>query len=289
MKITKASASLILLLSPSSHNCAAASTDDAIPSLKGATPTTRPDTRFSLKKYNQDYHTRADGLGSTFEASSDIINAANTGYAYGISIDATLPLEVDRFTGKPEIDQCIEWNSDSNPDNFTWYGLRIQLPDDAVTRSGHYFTYVTRATKELGFVQQYNETSPASILKYNITTKDAQPTIRINFNDNPFWETYTFDFVDQGSIVSDNSNYQEFNRKMNGAVSCYTNPSNETWRSIISPVIPTLTISLQRFGGGGGDNTPPPPIEPSAAVAAPHGKLLSLSLAAFGAAWTWSF
>ena len=86
--------------------------------------------------------------------------------------------------------------------------LRIQLDEDATTRTGGYSIFIVRATKEMGYVQPYNTTD--NPLNYEIKTNHAQPTILINYNDNPFWRTFKFDFVNkQGTAVSDSSDYQE--------------------------------------------------------------------------------
>ena len=70
----------------------------------------------------------------------------------------------------------------------------------------------------MGYTQPYNTTT--SPLDYEIKTNQAQPTIRINYNDNPFWKTFKFDFVNkQGSgAVSDNNDYQEFHITMDGTM-----------------------------------------------------------------------
>lgn len=271
MKIIKATTSLSLLLVPNGRNFVAAAADrSGIPPLEGAEPAAKSDIYDELKGYqNVD--------------NGALVAIANAGYTYYLRINATLPLKLSG-NGELEVDRCVEWMSDANDSNFTWYGLQVQLPDDASTTSGRYYPDVTRATKELGYVQQYNTTPPVSILGYNFTTKESQPTIRINFNDEPFWDTYTFNFVDQGSVVAGDANYQEFKKTMNGAVSCYATPASESWRTVLAPVIPTLTITLQRFGGG--DDTPPSPAPASAAYSPHSGKVFGLSLATFAAVWT---
>ena len=148
--------------------------------------------------------------------------------------------------------------------------LRIQLDEDATTRTGGYSIPIVRATKEMGYVQPYNTTD--NPLNYEIKTNHAQPTILINYNDNPFWRTFKFDFVNkQGTAVSDSSDYQEFNITMDGTIRCSGDGSG--WNSL-HPVIPTMTISLQRISGEG--NTPPN--TPSAAAGILSGKWLGMGM-----------
>ncbi|KAL9183927.1 hypothetical protein ACHAXT_002013 [Thalassiosira profunda] len=194
---------------------------------------------------------------------------------YTLRINASLPLELDWQTGEPEIDRCVEWGpgDNSNGANFTWYGLRIQLPDDATTQSGQYYSDVVVATMDGGFVQSYNATND-TVLMYNLTTAETKPTVRLNFNDNPFWTTYTFDAA--------GDEYQQYVKEERGSVSCYATPANETSREILSPVIPTLTISLQRLDGEV-DPATPAPTPPSSAVV-PRGEI-AVPFAFVFAAW----
>ena len=101
----------------------------------------------------------------------------------------------------------------------------------------------------------------------------------MNWNDAPFYETFKFDFVDTESDISttDGSSYQEFTKEMRRSVWCYGDPPGDR-RRIFNPVIPTLTISMQKFS----DELPSPPPSPvgpppnAASLATPHGNILSI-------------
>jgi len=223
-----------------------------MPKLEGAKASAFDD-RYALNDNQEDVFV-------TSSTEEDASITAGDAYTYKLYINTTLNLEMSG-DGSPVIDGCVSWPDDTSPSNFTWYGLRIQLDEDATTGSGGYYTNIVRATKELGFVQEYNTTT--SPLDYEIKTNHAQPTIRINYNDKPFWQTFKFDFVNKqgSSAVSDGDDYQEFNITMDGTVRC--SASDGGW-SNLRPVIPTMTVSLQRLSGGAGGNTPPGP--PSAAA-----------------------
>jgi hypothetical protein len=169
------------------------------------------------------------------------IDEGSDEYIYSLEIRATTPLETSWDADTPDIDYCVEWREGSNGVNFTWYGFQIQLPIGAETRSGYYYHDVTLP---------YNVTSPGgSILSYNISTSEAEPAIRINFNDHLIWKSYIFDFASSDSVISEDGNYQEFKTELGGAVTCYATPANETFRTILFPVTPTLTISMTCLAG----------------------------------------
>lgn len=175
-----------------------------------------------------------------------LIDERSDEYTYFLEIKATTPLETSWDTDTPEIENCVEWMPWSNEFNFTWYGFQIQLPIGAESVSGRYYSDITGA----GFAQPYNVTSPGdSILSYNISTSEAEPAIFININDDLFWESYIFDFASSDSVISEDGNRQEFKKELQGEVSCYATLANETSRTVIFPVIPTLTISMTRFAG----------------------------------------
>jgi len=203
------------------------------------------------------------------------IAADPTSYSYSLLVNATTPfntLGVDTL-GEPIIDQCVYWDESVSPENFTWYGFRIQLPDGASTGSGGHYATVTRATKELGLVQPYNTTKyPWGILGYGITTQEAKPTIKMNFNNRLFWNSYTFDFADG------DDDYQAFTIELQGYVRCYGSPANATSRLSLMPVIPTLTISLQRDEVDDDNDVFPSPAPTSAAGGVPQAKVLGLTL-----------
>jgi len=269
MKIIKATtASLICLFGGSTTTVSATekSTDNIPPTLQGATPTVKYDVRYDLNNINN-HPQENPTLGAE----------ATSGYTYTLRINATLPLETSSRTGGLEIDECIDWPLDSNPDNFTWYGLRVQLPDDATSGGGSFYSDIVKATKEMGFVQDHNTTN--TIMEYNITTKEIRPTIRIIFNDRIFWDAYEFDL---GTGVE-----QEFRNEMRGAVSCYQDPLGSR---ILTPVIPTLVISLQRLGSSSAP--PPTPASSAGAVIAPRGNpfgRLGLVVSAVGLALSTTF
>lgn len=266
MVISKA----LLIVLASGHNLAttaATASSHGIPTLEGATLANAdgfpPNTKV---------------VASSF-GGEEATTTSNAGYKYSLRINVTVPLKLDRQSGEPVLDKCTEWPDwwDSNGYNFTWYGLRIQLPDDASTTGGQHFPATSYPLKEMGLVQQYNDTPPTTLLQYNITTKEAQPNIKINFNDRPIWDSYTFDFVDKGDVVTDGSDYQEFVNEMYGTIACYGKHTPGGGRQILNPAIPTMTISLQRFIEGGG--AAPTPIPPSDAAGAKMGKIFSLGLA----------
>lgn len=241
-----------------------------IPKLEGAKASAFDD------RYKPNTQQQEDVFVTSTSSESSITGAA---YTYKLFINTSLPLEIS--DGSPVIDNCVAWQDGSNDSNFTWYGLRLQLDEDATTGSGGYYTPIVRATEEMGYVQQYNTT--ANPLDYEIRTNKAQPTIRINYNDKPFWQTFKFDFVDkQGGTtasVSDNNDYQEFNITMDGTIRC---SGDGNWG--LRPVIPTMTISLQRIGGGEGGNTPTP-VPPSAAAVI-SGKWLGMGMSSVLAVWS---
>ena len=206
----------------------------------------------------------------------------DSSYSYSFQVNASTPFKIDGL-GEPIIDQCVDWVS---LENFTWYGLRIQLPDSPTTTGGGFhFSDVTRATKEFGVVQPYNTTidSGWQILRYEITTQEAKPTIKINLNDRLFWNSYTFDFMDG------DDDYQEFTFELAGDVGCYGSPKNATTRIYLTPVVPTLVISLRREGGdddddddddeNGVDTLPSPDPTSAAEEVIPQAKVLGLTLA----------
>lgn len=251
MKTIKATSSLFF------PGFVAAATYSGIPHLDGAATTAKFDARYDISSYAQE--------------SVDVSNSVE--YKYILTVDATLPLQTSWQTGGLEIDRCIEWPSGESRTNFTWFGFRMQLPDDASISGGSMYSYITRSTKDLGYVQDFNTTS--TLLQYNMTMKESLPTIRMTLNDDLFWKTYNFDFVqsDQGSAASDDSSYQEFKNKMYGAVSCNIPTGNNSYR-ILNPVVPTLTISLQRLEDKLSP-APTPPVPISAAIT-PRNKVFGL-------------
>lgn len=261
MQIIKIS-SVYLLLSPNVRSVSAAAVGHTIPPLAGAVPAAESDASREL----------ASVLNGA-------VAADHTGYTYQLRITGALPLKLQN-NGDPELERCVEWVGDANGANFTWYGLRIQLPDDAATGGGGWTPAATRATKELGFVQDYNDTY--NLLDFNFTTQESQPIVRINFDDDPFWDTYKFDFVEQGAVVADDADYQEF--KVYGSVSCYATPASEQSRTVLWPVRPTLTTSLKKFESGR-DVPLPIPDPPSAASLHRSVTMFGLSLSTFAAVW----
>ncbi|KAL3805133.1 hypothetical protein HJC23_003361 [Cyclotella cryptica] len=196
-------------------------------------------------------------------------------YIYSLEIHASTPLETSWDADTPDIDHCVEWMEGSNGVNFTWYGFQIQLPIGAETKSGYYHHDVT---------QPYNVTSPGdSILSYNLSTSEAEPAILINFNDHLFWEGYNFDFASSDSVISEDGNYQEFKTELAGAVTCYVTPANETFRTILFPVTPTLTISMTRLAG------PSPSPGPVSNGVALNGHIFGIAsfIASIGGLWMW--
>ncbi|OEU05661.1 hypothetical protein FRACYDRAFT_258725, partial [Fragilariopsis cylindrus CCMP1102] len=155
----------------------------------------------------------------------------DSSYSYSFQVNASTPFKIDGL-GEPIIDQCVDWDYERLPDGST------------TTGSGFHFSDVTRATKEFGLVQPYNTTTIDSgwqILGYEITTQEAKPTIKMNFNDRLFWNSYTFDFMDG------DDEYQEFTFELNGDVGCYGSPLG-LGLVYLMPVVPTLVISLRREG-----------------------------------------
>lgn len=281
--INKAIASLAILIASGRDVAAADVAKGIAPTLKGAA--SKLDARYDTKHPQLPVEDdtvqgvlNGDGprMTKVITTSSADITATNSGYKYRLQINAATP------PGDHTVDECVEWPKDSNGANFTWYGLRIQLSDDAKTKGGRWYPDVTRSTKELGIVQKYNMTSPPlTLLEFNITTPETQPIIRMNWNDDPFYETFKFDFVDTGSdtSITDGSSYQEFTKENRGSIWCYGDPPGD-WRRVFNPVIPTLTISMQKFSDEGGNTSPPPsPVGPppnAAFLATPHGKILSI-------------
>ena len=125
-------------------------------------------------------------------------------------------------------------------------------------------------------------------MEYNVTTTASRPTVKLTFNDELFWNTFTFDFVqtgDMGAAVSDGGDYQEFTKELRGAIYCWTYVG-ENSRKSISAVVPTLTISMRRLEGP--DTVVPVVPAPSNAAAAIRGRRWGLGVLAAVVTWAWT-
>ena len=127
-----------------------------IPKLEGAKASAFDD-RYNLNNQEEeDQYDKDVFVTSTSESEVDASITTGDAYTYKLFINTTLALEMS--DGSPVIDDCVSWPDYSNDSNFTWYGLRIQLDEDATTGTGGYHTSIVRATKEMGYTQPYNTT-----------------------------------------------------------------------------------------------------------------------------------
>lgn len=152
-------------------------------------------------------------------------------YEYQLVMSATTSLS-------SQYGECTGWKEEQNPSNFTWYGLQVQLPDDAVTGNGQYFTDVTSFDEDDGIDQPYNETEPMIMLNYTFQSSESSPVVRINLNGDALWDSYKFDFagVDSGAVKEHEKSF---------TVWCTTHVDSSS-RTQVPAVRPTLTTSLQQ-------------------------------------------
>eukprot|EP00984_Skeletonema_dohrnii_P028485 scaffold18493_cov135-Skeletonema_dohrnii-CCMP3373.AAC.2 len=155
----------------------------------------------------------------------------DSSYTYQFRMDLSSPLNMYN-EGQAIIDECITFDSGASPTNYTWYGIGIQLPEDAKSIEGSWQHTPAQPLKKDGYKQLYNDTAEG-VAKYNFTTSADRPVIRARVNNALFWHSFVFDVTD-GS-----SNYAE--QKVYYSQKCIT---SRTYTSFVSP---TLTVSLERL------------------------------------------
>jgi hypothetical protein len=135
---------------------------------------------------------------------------------------------------------CVDDNYTytTNEENFTWYGLRIILPEDARGEGASWFNDVATMVEDNGFQQAYGEETPVVLLNSTFLTTETNPTIRISINDDVQFESYQFFFdkVEDGEPMEKTKTF--------GAATCWVEQSEDgggSWRGVADAV---LTISL---------------------------------------------
>eukprot|EP00984_Skeletonema_dohrnii_P011878 scaffold4766_cov160-Skeletonema_dohrnii-CCMP3373.AAC.4 len=209
------------------------------PNLKG----TQAQSAASDEFHNLDRHLSIE-MG--IEIDNHVALGDDSGYTYQFRMDLSTPLT-------PLIDSCINWDNfpgGVRPTNFTWYGISVQFPEDARAGFGASDTALAQPLKEVGFVQQFNDTA-VGVAKYNFATSADRPVIRARINNGFFWNTFTFDFTG-------GSNYVEQRSQQSVSCTVEENADGTVLRSVVNP---TLTVSLERLSSPAPVPTPAP--EPS--------------------------
>ncbi|MGK3743968.1 MAG: hypothetical protein ACI90V_010827 [Bacillariaceae sp.] len=152
-------------------------------------------------------------------------------YENVLTLNATTPL-TSRY------EDCIGWRNGTNPDGFTWFGMRIQLPVDADTSNGQYYSAIIMPDPADGYTQPYNTTDPETLLNYTFQTHEKNPTIRINMNNDIFWDSYQFT-----SPSNDSFDLQQEEKTY--GVLC-TLSESEDGESATDGAKATLTVSLSQ-------------------------------------------
>lgn len=111
-------------------------------------------------------------------------------YEYNLLLDTSTPLS-------SQYDQCTGWPDYSDPANFTWYALRMQLPVDIVAQGGQWMSAIASMNMADGYVQPYSETVPVNLYNYTFTSSHADPVVKMNLNSDLMWDSYQFDFTDR--------------------------------------------------------------------------------------------
>jgi hypothetical protein len=175
-------------------------------------------------------------MGRTLQDQHKMGNGSFPLYKNTLTLSTTTPWDEERFV------DCLDDNYTyaTNPDNFTWYGLRIILPDDVDSLGSSWFTHVASMVKDDGFDQAYGEETAVEVFSSTFQTTERNPTIRISINDDIIFTKYQFIFdkVSDGEPVNLTKRF--------GAVSCLLQRDKyggELWRSVLNGV---LTISMSQ-------------------------------------------
>ena len=174
-------------------------------------------------------------------------NGEDLSYTYQLRMDLSSPLSYDyNFHGEAEarIDKCIGWDSNVSPTNFTWYGIILQLPDDARLSDWTVFHRpIMQPLKEDGYVQLFGDEANG-VVDLKFTTSADRPIIRAKINDiTPVfltldWPTFEFDFSDGRSVAK--SGWET-------GINCKVSEGADGRSRWTSVVTPTMDISLERL------------------------------------------
>jgi hypothetical protein len=151
-------------------------------------------------------------------------------------------------------DECPDgsnWDNGTKPENFTWYGLRLQLPDDAVEISAFWYSNVGSMVKEDGFQQLYGQDTPEVVCNINFTTTEANPTIGYNLNDDLLWETWQvyLDDVEDGEYVKTSKGYST------GLCSVEKTENSEIWVPAVDATFELAMARMQLREESGGSSS----------------------------------
>jgi hypothetical protein len=179
-------------------------------------------------------------LGSVVAYTSDIVKQSDPSFRRGLEgTPAALyqyQLVLDGTTEYSyQYEECIDWPEDTIQDYFTWYGFRVQLPDDAAPGNGMWLSTITSPIKENGVKQFFNESSPLILLNYTFDSSQESPLIRLNLIDELFYNSYSFE------AFQDNKEEQT----KTFSVNCIYEQTN-TSISYVPAIYVTLTISLEK-------------------------------------------
>ena len=173
------------------------------------------------------------------EYSSQRHLSEDSSYTYQFRMDLSTVLTEAFPDSSHVIDSCIRWEDGISPTNFTWYGISIQLPEDA-TESDNSWSYPpashARPLKEDGRVQLYN-TTDKGVARYQFTTSTDRPVIRARINDGVFWNKFTFDFTDEYVKYREQSLAQ--------SLPCVVEDKDDGSFRTTGFVKPTVTFSLE--------------------------------------------
>ncbi len=195
-------------------------------------------------KYEEDFNTNTVVLGHSYMEED---NGEDSSYTYQLRMDLSSPLSYDynvHGEGMAQIDKCIGWDSNVSPTNFTWYGISLQLPDDARLSDWTVFHRpIMQPLKEDGFVQLFGDEANG-VVDLKFTTSADRPIIRARINDitqvflTLDWPTFEFDFSDGRSVAK---------AGWETGVKCKVAESADgatLWREVVTP---TMDISLERL------------------------------------------
>jgi hypothetical protein len=178
-------AALLFFFASSAFSAAVPFPEDVNTSLDEDTTTTTTTTTTSADPFS---------LRGTLRrklAASKIADESYPLYENDFWISVTTPWKKDQ--------QCLDENyvyDGGNPVNFTWYGLRLLLPEDAANQWSFSFSNVASSVKEIGYQQAYGEETPVVVYNSTFQTTEKNPTIKINFNDQILFSPYQFIFDD---------------------------------------------------------------------------------------------
>jgi hypothetical protein len=163
-------------------------------------------------------------------------------YENTLTVSTTTPWNEDR------LQDCLDDNYtyETNPDNFTWYGLRIILPEDADEMDAVYSAGVASMVQERGFHQPYGEETPTYFLNTSFQTTERNPTIRLSINDGVIFGKYQF-FFDE---VLDGEPVEK--TYISVPVTCLIERSkdgSETWVEVLDAIL-TLSMSQTQLREG---------------------------------------